>query len=347
MKSRFVGVLAAMLFISLSAFAQAQAGEQGISASLDGTTGLFKTWDADSLQQGEAAFTFGYDLHHRDPGKLSIGRALAGVAYGVYDRFEIFGVMEVQKHIEADGIALYRRDMPDQLVMPAQTVQGDTYFGQSAPFIEVPESTGRGDISIGVKYSFLSERRDDSFSVGGVIFGTIPGYTNNVGLARGLSAGAHQVGFAVLLSKTVNEFARLHLNYGTKITFNPVMKTVAIVDDELVVENTALADLSNEFFYRGGVEFPASEAVRVISEINGIKYYGTRTIGANPKSPIDMIFGMRVYPRKCLSLGAGYQVSFRHTEEVEDVTPAKVYPAGYNGFVAQGTFTIEGLGSKP
>ena len=112
MKSRcisVVAVLAGMLLFSMLGFAQEETTKILTAPSLDGTTGLFKTWDAENLRRGETNWTFGYDLFHRDPGKLTIGQMPVGVAVGIFDRFELFATMDVQKHVRARAIRSYRR----------------------------------------------------------------------------------------------------------------------------------------------------------------------------------------------------------------------------------------------
>ena len=326
MKSRcvsVVAVLAALLLFSFSGFAQQETKKKWTAASLDGTTGLFKAWDAETLRQGEWNLTFGYDMLHRDPGKLTIGRAPAGGAWGILDRLEVFGAMDYQKHIKARSVLYKRRLTPDQLPIPAATPYGATYFSQAAPFIEVPTSTGRGDLHLGLKYNLVSERRGDPFSM--AVAGTFafPGQKKATGLARGLSTGGYQGGFGFLLSKTAMDRFRFHLNYGANFYSDPA------------IDGVVLARLQNEFFYRGGVEVPVYGAVRLIGELSGIKYFGTKTSGLNPKSPIDIILGMRVYPAEWVSLGAGYQMTLHHVEENRNKA---IFPAGYNGFVVQGAF---------
>jgi outer membrane protein OmpA-like peptidoglycan-associated protein len=328
MKSRcvnVVAVLAMVLLFSLLSFAQEETKKIATAASLDGTTGLFKTWDAETLRRGESNFTFGYDMLHRDPGKLTIGRAPAGVAIGIVDRLEFFEWMDVERHIVARDIATYRRPtgLPGSLPIPAMTPTLKTYFGQAAPFIDVPRATGRGDSHMGLKFNILSERRGNPLSLAIAGFGGLPGQRSTVGLSRGLSSGAYQGGFAVLLSKTAAKFIRFHANLGSNFYSNP---DVSGID---------LADLSNEFIYRAGLEMPVKKSVRFIAELNGVKYYGNSTVGLNPKSPVDLIFGLRVFPRDWFTLGAGYQLTLNHV--AEDLT-TRAYPAGHNGFVVQGAF---------
>jgi outer membrane protein OmpA-like peptidoglycan-associated protein len=328
MKSRcvtIVAVLSIILLFSLFGFAQEEK-KIATAPSLDGTTGLFKTWDAENLRQWEANYTFGYDQYHRDPGKLTIGRTPVGVAIGIFDRFEFFEVLDVQRHIRARNIATYRRSVgaPGALPLPAMTPALVTYFSQDAPFIDVPVANDRGDSRMGVKINILSERRGNALSMGIAGFATLPGHRNSVALSRGLSTGAYQGGFALLFSKTAAKSARFHVNLGMNTTTNPKIGDVE------------LANLANEFIYRAGMELPLQKSVRLITEMNGVAYYGSSSPpGLNYKSPVDLIFGMRVFPRDWVSFGAGYQLSLNH---VEENATTWVYPSGHNGFVVQGAF---------
>jgi hypothetical protein len=152
---RLVAAIVGMLLFSFFSFGQQETKKRWNAASLDGTSGLFKTWDADSLRQGETNWSFGYDQFRRDPGQLRIGRATAGIAVGLLDRLEMFGSMDVQKHVTADNIRVYRR-AAGQLPLRTMTPTGLSYFSQSAPFMDVPVSTGRGDVRLGLKYNVLS-----------------------------------------------------------------------------------------------------------------------------------------------------------------------------------------------
>ncbi|NLT67432.1 MAG: PKD domain-containing protein [Acidobacteria bacterium] len=329
MNSRCVRVLAAVFIFFLfgcAAFAQQEGKKRRTAASLDGTTGLFKVWDAETLRAGETNFTFGYDQFNRDPGQLEIGRAVAGVAVGIVDRFEGFLSYDVQRRIEADNILAYRRT-PGSLPIPATTPTGVTYFSQTAPFMDVPVATGRSDVHLGLKFNLLSERGGKPLSLALTGFGTIPGHRSSVGLARGLSNGSYSGGFGMLFSKTAGDFARFHLNAGTQFLTEPSVNG----------SGAELADFQNEFLYRGGVEFPAYKPYRIIAEISGTEYYGSGSANLNPSSPMDIIIGARVFPARWLSLGAGYQASVRH---VDDDPAIGALGANYHGFVVQGTIGI-------
>jgi len=314
-----------MILFSLFGFAQEEK-KITTAPSLDGTTGLFKTWDAENLRQGEANYTFGYDQYHRDPGKLTIGQTPVGASIGIFDHFEFFETLDVQRHIRARNIATYRRPIgsPGALPLPAMTPALVTYFSQDAPFIDVPVANDRGDSRMGVKINILSERRGNALSLGIAGFATLPGHRSSIALSRGLSTGAYQGGFALLFSKTAAGSARFHVNLGMNTTTNPK------------IGNVEVANLANEFIYRAGMELPIQKSVHLITEMNGVAYYGSFSPpGLSYKSPVDLIFGMRVFPRDWVSFGAGYQLTLNH---VEENTATWVYPSGHNGFVVQGAF---------
>ncbi|HTY62631.1 MAG TPA: PKD domain-containing protein [Acidobacteriota bacterium] len=316
MNSRCVRITTAIMVVllfSFSAFAQQEFENKWKAASLDATTGLFKVWDAETLRQGETNWTVGYDMFHRGPGKLTVGVLPAGVAIGIFDRFEFFETMDIQRHITADDIETYRYGTP----RPSTTPDGMQSFSQVAPFMDVPSATGRSDLHLGLKFNILSERRGDALSMALTGFGTLPGQRNANGLDRGLSSGAFQGGFAWLLSKTAANTVRFHFNIGTNWYSNPT------------IDGDDLAQLQNEFIYRGGAEFFAYKSLRIITELDGIKYYGsTVEEGLNPKSPIDVILGLRYYPKEWLSFATGYQVTL-HQTNANGITEK-------SGFVIQG-----------
>src|SRR4029453_16817677 len=142
-------------------------------------------------------------------------------------------------------------------------------------------------------------------------------------LNRGLGTGEMDAGFLYLLSKTVFNVGQFHLNTGINFVRNPNPN------------GGSLADLQHEFLYRGGAAFPAYSKLQVIVEIDGKTYFGARSAGLNPRSPVDLLAGARVHPADWISFGAAYRATFSH---IREDAPAQVFPAGINGFVAQLAF---------
>ena len=99
---------------------------------------------------------------------------------------------------------------------------------------------------------------------------------------------------------------RFHFNMGTNLL--PVPRSIDDVSYQL-------ATLQDEFIYRGGAEMAVHKALRIIAELDG-KGNITATVqqASIPKSPIDVILGLRYYPTEWASLGGGYQVTLHQTD---------------------------------
>ncbi len=324
MYTRSVAVILSLLLLAFSSFAQEQTKKRRHAASFDGTSGLFKAWDAETLRRGETNWTVGWDQFRRDPGQLTIGELPIGAAVGLFDRLELFGGADILRHITADSIR-YNPRLPGQIPLPAATTKGFTFFNQDAPFIGVPKGTGVSDVHLGLKFSIFSERKGDPVSLGLAGIGVFPGQlVDTIGLNKGLSSGAFKGGFAFLVSKTAADFMRVHVNLGFNYVTDPY------------IYNIRLADLKSEIVYRVGAEFLANKPYRLIAELNATRlpYYGSGPITQNPRSPMDLIVGMRVYPKEWVSFGAGYQASLTH---IDDNVYTGALRGGYHGFVVQGT----------
>jgi outer membrane protein OmpA-like peptidoglycan-associated protein len=189
--------------------------------------------------------------------------------------------------------------------------------------MDVERATGFGDILVGGKFSLFSERRDDPLSIGVVGFFKIPTVTSRTELNRGLGTGEIAGGYGALVSKSAGRYVRLHFNAMLNFLKNPEM------------ENIVLADLQHEFWYRAGASIPFHRMVEGIAEIDGKLFFGSRTLGLNPRSPVDLIFGLRAYPADWMSIGGGYRASLRH---IEDSPGRNVFGAETHGLVAQVAF---------
>ncbi len=318
---RLVSVILAVLLLAFPGLAD-QTQKKRKAASLDGTTGLFHVWDAETLRQGEFNFSLGYDHYNRDPGELVIKSVPVSGAVGVHDRVEIFGGMDVQKHIREGSLRTYRL-LPGELPQPAQVLGGRTLFTNDAPFMDVPVASGRGNWNLGAKVNLLSERLGNPLSLGLVGFVIGPPGNNVQYLNRGLTTGQFQGGFGGLISKRAGNIAQVHFNMLLNYVGDPKISGVK------------LADLQNEFIYKGGAAFPAYGRVQLIAELDGKTYYGDRTVGANPRSPVDLLFGLRAFFNDYVSASMGYRASLNHVKEDQ---ANQIFPAGTNGMVAQLAF---------
>ena len=312
-------VLVVVLLFCLPGLAQDQPKRVQLGSTLDGAAGLFKTMDAEPLRPGDFNFSLGYDYFNRDPGKLNFQNLPAGFGIGLFERFELYGAVDASRRVKASGIRYYRV-LPGQLPRLASTSGGGTLAYNDAPFIDVPDARGLGDVRFGLKVNFLSERRGDSLGMSFLTFMHVPTHESVSWLNRGLGTGEISGGAGLLFSKRGGDKAQLHLN--TLIHFQPGAYVNAV----------KIADLQSYLTVRGGGAFPASGNWQVITEVDGRVFFGSKTQRLNPRSPVDVIVGLRAYPREWMSVGAGYRATFnRLTEDL----PNQIYTVSPHGFLVQ------------
>src|SRR5262245_17166460 len=210
--SSTLAAVIAVLLLAGTAYAQQQEKKLRLkAASIDGTTGLFRTWDAETLRKGEMDFSFAWSRYYRDPGQLRFDTVPFGFAFGLHDRVEFFGSYEVMRRIRASNIREYRV-LPDRLPVPSWSPMGAARFTNEAPFVDVPRSTAMGDLRLGGKFNLLSERHSDPFGLAAVAFVKFPFLDSVTQLNRGLSNGEWEGGWGLLFSKRAGKVAQFHLN---------------------------------------------------------------------------------------------------------------------------------------
>src|SRR5262245_29379549 len=232
---------AALLSLAVSLPVSSQSNLNG--PTVDGTPGLFKTWDAETLRPGEVSLSLGTMRTHRDPGQLTITTFPGGMAVGLLNRLEAFGTWETQKHIEAGNIETYRI-LPGSPSRPATTPLGEQLFSSAAPFMDVPVATGRGELYGRMKYNIFSEKRGQPLSVSMVGVGKAASHKNFTGMNRGLATGDVEVGFGTLVSKRLVNGAQFHSNVLFVWTGHPM------------IDGISISDLDNSTVVRAGASFP-------------------------------------------------------------------------------------------
>ncbi len=314
---RLIAVVLALIFMVLPGLAQTKKKRK--AASLDGPIGLFHVWDAEPSKQGEFNVSLGYENQNRDPGQLNIKTVPLAFSVGLMNRVELFAGFDPFKRITANDIKYYRV-LPGQLPRPATTPLGVTYFTNEAPFMDVPRSNGMGDSRLGGKFNIFSENAGAPLGLSVVGFVNFPRGSSEILLNRAMTSGVYSGGYGVLVSKRAGDIAILHFNSLLNYMGDPS------------VNGVQLANLQNEFIYRGGAAFPLSSSVEAIAELDGKVYFGDKTAGLNPRSPLDLLVGMRGYIGDKISASVGYRAALNH---IKEDPAAQIYHSGTNGMVAQ------------
>jgi len=243
-QQRVIALCFLLLVFAVSGFAEEP--PQFYAGSLDGTTGLFKTWDAENLKRGKFNISFGYDQFNRDPGLWTIGRGVVGGAVGIVDRLEVFGAIDARR-VASDldhPFALFYpnsgRYVPriferSTYAFPSQ--EGESFRDEngnvsaSKILSKAVGSVARGDILLGTRFNVLSERKGKPLSFSVALFGKISEIGEDGRLQsdfRKLSKNlklknetditkqftTNDAGGYLLFSKTTSDNIRLHANVG-------------------------------------------------------------------------------------------------------------------------------------
>lgn len=191
-------------------------------------------------------------------------------------------------------------------------------------------------IDFGAKIRFTSP---DS----GVGFGVIPFYRYYLDkaddasgfnqLQRGASAGASfgDIGAIMFLDGRLANSVNLSVNAGYVLTGNPKSETFGGSDISLI-------DRPDELQTAIGFDFPINKYFQPIAEFRTTQYIGGRTPNALENSPIDILGGVRIFPRRWMGISLAYR---RHMNQQSSGSFSSALPTGFlasddpNGFIGQ------------
>lgn len=126
---RWLGLLLALLLTSVAAQAQTPRSTddpRNQAPTVNGGTGLFTVYDAQTLRRGEFNFGFFANHFHRDPGDLAWQVYPANFQVGFSDHLEVFVNFEAQRVVTVGSPALlsgfYLPDVRTRTLAPGRTV---------------------------------------------------------------------------------------------------------------------------------------------------------------------------------------------------------------------------------
>lgn len=282
--------------------------------TVKGVTGLFNLPNADTLRQGE--FSFGFNTHkfNREPGDLSILVFPVTFTVGLTDHVEFFASYELHKRVDSGGIVPNRIQPGAPLIPSALVNRGRISYYNDTPFMDLGFGSGPGDLTAGFKFNLLSERRGRSFGLAVQPIGRFSINNDRENLAQGLTPGLNDYGFDLIASKDVRA-ATISVSGGLMFA-------------EDFADITRRIERQNRVNWGIGFDAPlGSNRVYFVGELLGSVFYGDRTTEyllptpvvlpsgliqsldvalANPRSPLDIYAGIRVFPTKWLALSGAY-----------------------------------------
>lgn len=267
-----------------------------------GSTGFFNLFVADTLRQGEFSLGFHSFKFHREPGDIDIHIFPASFTLGLHDRIELFVSYEVHKRVNADQIAV-NKVAPGGLVVPSRLAnpQRLVAYYNDTPFMDVGFGDGAGDLWAGIKFNLLSERRGNPLGLAVQPIARFHLTDDREHLLRGLTSGATDAGFDVILSKNVANGGTFTTNAG-----------ILFAQDRLNV------DRQHRFNWGLGLDVPLGTLkAHLIGELVGSTWFGSRDTSTfvNVRSPVDAYVGLRGHPSRWVSLSGGYNFYFRTLDE--------------------------------
>lgn len=219
---------------------------------------------------------------------------------------------------------------------PTSFTTAPTYL-PDAPFLDrIYGTSSFNKLEFGAKIRFT----DPESPVG---FGVIPFYryyldrADDAGgfnmLSRGASPGANfgDLGAILFLDGRLSRSINMSVNAGYIVTGNP--KSDLFGGDEIT-----LLDRPDEFHTAIGFDFPVNRYFQPIAEFRTTQYVGGRTPNAFENSPIEMLAGVRIYPRRFMGLSVAYR---RHLNQQSGSRFESGVPSGFiesddpSGFMAQ------------
>ncbi|HMF57351.1 MAG TPA: hypothetical protein VK619_13490 [Pyrinomonadaceae bacterium] len=121
-------------------------------------------------------------------------------------------------------------------------------------------------------------------------------------LQRGASPGAGLGDFGLVgfLDARLGKHVNLSVNAGYILNSNPRSNLGT-------GQEWTLLDRPDEVLTGVGMDFPINKHVQLITELRSTQYVGGRTPNAFENSPVDVVAGLKIYPRRWWGFGAAYR----------------------------------------
>jgi hypothetical protein len=406
---RLLGLTLTLLLIGVVAQSQTPRSTddpRNLAPTVNGGTGLFTVYDAETLRKGEFNVGFFANFFHRDPGDIRYQIYPVNFQVGFNDHLEVFAYFAANQQISVgQPILLSGFYLPDVrtktlpvgrvVIVPGQNVASFTigdpcgnggfpgpcrapnvgglggfasgpfvarpsgnntavYVGlgapvggilpaippndipsyyPNAPFLARFANNNTGDVWVGGKIRFTGPKNPFGFALIPLL--KIP-TTRELftGLERGRGTGAFDYGVIAALQGRLSKYINLSTNIGfikkgdpqaDDMNLGPLCVGCGVIQGFGRSERSL--DLPNEL--RAGVafDFPLSQYLQLIAEVNSTTWVGSRTPSLLTNNPVDFIAGARIFPRRWLSITAAYQRHLNWFSELDTVHDP-------NGFIA-------------
>jgi len=300
----------------------------------NGNEGLFTLETGETLPRGAFNFTAGANKISRMPGDITVLEVGPAFGFGVNRWLSVYMQIDANDHIHVDQPTLlslnfpqnpqfqntiYPRELPNNVSNPA--------YVEDFPFAS-HNGGGVGEVDLGFKIGFMSERRGDPFSISIRNDFFIPTKTSLSDLlSNEVQYGTFNYGIGVEASKHLLHKSMLAtVNLGYRFTReSSYTVTVPVTGGGTTTQSERLR-LSDQFSAGLGLLMFPDKRFQIITEYSGIIFVGNgipnTTFGA--RDPVDSTEGVRLYLFRRVALDVGYRYSLTLSQH-----------ADRNGFIAK------------
>jgi outer membrane protein OmpA-like peptidoglycan-associated protein len=278
-----------------------------------GTIGLFTLETADTLPKHAFAFSGFGNKFGRMPGSVTILEVGVDLSYGITDNLNVYGAFDPYGHVHVGCPGqLSLRSIPlntcapTAFGIPAPGSFFPTAFGSAPGYVQdypfASNNTGGiGNITLGLKYAFLSERQGApvSFSVRNDLIISTKTDVNKL-LANGTQASPLSDMVSLAVSKQWSNIITATFNFGYMFVRAPRDNQAQPLFDMPDQVRTGV----------GFLMFPESRFQPMV-EYSGVVFVTApntppdTSFGA--RDPVEGVWGLRMYPWKNIGIDVGYR----------------------------------------
>ncbi|HXN24091.1 MAG TPA: OmpA family protein [Candidatus Dormibacteraeota bacterium] len=277
--------------------------------AVSGAPGLFTMETGDTLPKHGFSVSAFANKFARAPGSTTVLDLGLNVGYGVTDWLMLFVGFDPYRHIRSTNRGELSTNL-SSFFPPAPTPAGFTpvyrmfcatcnlWYVEDFPFASTRGGRA-GEITLGYRLGILSERRGNRFTLSAGNDFVFPSTRNLVNLQHWQNQlGGFNVNWVVAASKNVGNVVTLAANFAYRMTRDPRFSN-----------GVHVIRLADQMRFSGGLLFFPDKRVQVMSEYNGLVFYGAHTPNTSfgARDPLDSVTGIRLYPGRNVALDLGYR----------------------------------------
>jgi PKD domain/Putative MetA-pathway of phenol degradation len=193
------------------------------------------------------------------------------------------------------------------------SAQANPSYYPNAPFLARRADNHVGDVWLGGKIRLTGPER--AFGIALIPVVKIPTTRElNTGLERGRGTGAFDFGLITAVGGRLSKYINLSANIGfikkgdpraDDMNLGPLCVGCGVIQG--FGSSDRALDLPNELRSGIGIDFPLSQYLQLIAEVNSTVFVGSRTPSLLENDPFNFVAGARIFPARWFAIHAAYQ----------------------------------------